>query len=141
MDAKELREQELRGELYELLSEAVARHGADEATWVLSIVLGDVAGDNDRVAGAALALERAYNAAWGRSRAKVRRRRTLSRHDERGVAAIVALQKAVGVTETRERALKGWREMDPSEREQTLLAHEAMGSRIFESRLAAAKTA
>jgi hypothetical protein len=47
-------------------------------------------------------------------------------YDERGIDAIIALQKVAGLKETREAAERGWRGMDPWQREQTMLAFEAV---------------
>jgi hypothetical protein len=47
----------------------------------------------------------------------------LNDYDEAGVQAVIALQATAGIAETREKALRGWLGMDPSEREQTMLAY------------------
>lgn len=46
--------------------------------------------------------------------------------DEAGVIAIIALQKAVGITETHEDALEGWKEMSLEERANTLAAYRVV---------------
>jgi hypothetical protein len=40
--------------------------------------------------------------------------------EEEGIKMIIFLQSTVGITETREQAIKGWRTMRPHERMQTL---------------------
>lgn len=59
--------------------------------------------------------------AWARPEA------TSLSYDNQGARAIVFLQQKVGIVEMEERAYTGWRAMDPSQREQTLLAFEAAG--------------
>lgn len=47
-------------------------------------------------------------------------------YDKKGIAAVIALQALVGIKETKAKATRGWLAMDPHEREQTMLAHEAL---------------
>lgn len=49
----------------------------------------------------------------------------MNTYDELGVKAIIALQELVGIEEPPDKALRAWRSMDPWQREQTLLAHDA----------------
>jgi len=43
-----------------------------------------------------------------------------------GIQAIIDLQAAAGVTESREAAEKGWDSMSVDEQQQTMLAHRAV---------------
>jgi hypothetical protein len=48
-------------------------------------------------------------------------------YDERGIEAIIFMQKKVGKHEPLERAQNGWEKMTPFERERTMRAFEALG--------------
>jgi len=57
---------------------------------------------------------------------KEERKRPPDLQDEKGIKAIIALQALVGITETEEKARKGWRAMKDWEKERTLAAHATL---------------